>query len=118
MVDLRCMALRSAERRRLPPGAKSESNDASTIVTLPKVSRLAPSLYSGAHEPFDLGFRPGQRLFHRFALHEPHRHLGLDRLGVDLHRDLRWRGLRGDREDLVIVRVGIVIERALRRALL
>ena len=48
----------------------------------------------------------------------PHDHLGLDRLGVDLVGDLRRRRRRRDRQDLVVVRVRVVVERALRRPFL
>jgi hypothetical protein len=37
---------------------------------------------SASHEPFELAFRPGQRLLHLFALVEAHRHLGQGCLGV------------------------------------
>src|SRR6266545_4976935 len=176
MVDLRCIALRSAERRRLPPAMASASKVASTILTLLMAvtgsritgaftmsvddsatisvrslstfgeswgvrglpnyrETLTPhpiplpmgegadraccslSTNSSPHEPFDFALSPGQRLFERLALHEPHHPLGLDRLGINLHRDLRRRGLGRDRENLVIVRIGIVIERALGRCL-
>ena len=45
-------------------------------------------------------------------------HLGLHALGVDLLRDLRRSWRRGDRQDLMVVRVGIVVERALGRPFL
>ena len=71
-----------------------------------------------AHEAFDFARRPIQRLLHRLALEVADRHLGLDALVVDLLGDLVRRGRRGDREDLVVVRVGVVVERALRRPFL
>ncbi len=107
MVDLRSIALRKVERRLLPPAVESASSAASTIPTLSRGRRAARSVASlsryasdagaaasGPHEAFDLGFRPGERLFERLALHEAHHHLGGDRLGINLHGDLRRRGLR------------------------
>ena len=73
---------------------------------------------SGPHEAFDLALGPGQRLFHRLALQVAHGHLGHDALRVDLHGDLGRRRRRGDRQDLVVVRVRVVVERALRRPFL
>src|SRR2546430_16712593 len=46
MVDLRCIALRSAERRRLPPAMASASKVASTILTL--LTAVTGSRISGA----------------------------------------------------------------------
>src|SRR5262245_11065845 len=83
------------------------------------VCRLADSrLNLCAHEALDLALRPGQRLFPRLALHVAHVYLGHQTLGIDLHGDL-VRGRCGrNRKDLMIVRIGVVIERALRRTLL
>src|SRR6476646_165839 len=67
------------------------------------------------HEPFDFVRSPSEGLLEWLALEVANRHLGLYTLVVDLLGDLVRRGRRGDREDLVIVRVGIVVERALRR---
>ena len=58
-----------------------------------------------AHEPFDFARGPIEGLLQRLALEVANRHLGLDALVVDLLGDLVRRGRRGDREDLVIVRV-------------
>src|SRR5712691_6818525 len=99
IVDLRRQALRKAERRRALPASDGVSSVASTIPDLTATqdtcrrplytggNRSAAS--SGSHEAFDLALGPGERLFQRFALHEAHHHLGLDRLGIDLHGDLR-----------------------------
>src|SRR5262249_39517602 len=54
--------------------------------------------HSGPHEAFDLALGPGEGLFQRLALHEPHHHLGLDRLRINLDSDLGRSGLRRDRE--------------------
>ncbi len=68
---------------------------------------------SASHEAFELALGPGQRLLHRFALEVAHDHLGLHALQIDLPRDL-WRGRRRrNRQRLVMVRVGIVVEGAL-----
>ena len=53
-----------------------------------------------------------------FALVEAHAHLGQSGLRVDLLGDLRRGGRRGDRQHLVLVRVRVVIQRALRRTFL
>src|SRR5467141_671796 len=103
IVDLRCQALRKAERRPALPASDGDSNAASTIPDLTAThdtcrrpfrraaNRSAAS--SGSHEAFDLALGPGERLLQRLALHEAHHHLGLDRLGIDLHGDLRRRRL-------------------------
>src|ERR1700674_240240 len=62
-----------------------------------------------------LAFRPGQRLFHRFALIVSQAHLREDALRIDLLGDLRRRRRRGDRQDLMLVRIWIVVESLLRR---
>src|SRR4029078_11067987 len=83
-------------------------------------SRQAPILSrpSAPHEAFALTFSPGEHLFHGFALVITQAHLGQGRLRIDLLCDL-WRGgRRGDRKRLVVVRVRIVVERALRRPFL
>src|ERR1700737_2544548 len=76
------------------------------------------SIASAAHEAFELAFRPGQRLLHRFALVEAHAHLGQGRLGVDLLSDLRRRRRCRDRKRLVVVWIRVMKERALRRSFL
>src|SRR4051794_13598993 len=71
--------------------------------------------HSSPHEAFDLALRPGERLFDRLALQVADDHLGVNRLGVDLMRDLGRRRSGCHRQDLMIVRVRIMIERTLRR---
>src|SRR5581483_10096978 len=82
----------------------------------PVAGRLRPlSVRLTAHEALELAHGPGQRLLHRLALHVAHDPLRHQALRVDLHRNLVRGRRRRDRQDLVIVRVGIVIERALGR---
>src|SRR5258707_6046396 len=71
---------------------------------------------SATHIALALAFSPGQRLLHRFALLISQAHFRQDGLRVDLLGDLRRRRRRGDRQDLMVVRIWIVIERPLRRA--
>src|SRR5216684_6240941 len=75
----------------------------------------ANSFASTAHVAFALAFRPGQRLLHRFALIVPHAHLCQNSLRIDLLGDLGRRRRRGDRQDLMVVRIWIVEERPLWR---
>src|SRR5882672_6219860 len=79
---------------------------------------LRRNLPSDPHITFTLAFRPGQRLFHRFALIVSQAHLRMDGLRIDLLGDLRWRRRRGDRQDLMLVRIWIMVECPLRRAFL
>src|SRR6202041_3602718 len=80
--------------------------------------RPLESMASRPHEAFALAFRPGERLFHRFALIVTQAHFRQRGLYVDLLRDLwrRWRGR--NRQLLMVIGVWIVIERTLRRPLL
>ena len=73
---------------------------------------------SVAREALELVGRPVERLFHGLAAEVAHRHLGHQRLNVDLLADLVRRRRAGERQDLVIVDIRIVVERALGRALL
>src|SRR5260370_35947481 len=71
-----------------------------------------------ARKTLELAGRPVERLFHGIAAEVAHRHLGHQRLNIDLLANpVRRRGA-GDRQDLVIVDIRIVVERALGRALL
>jgi hypothetical protein len=72
---------------------------------------------SVAHEAFEFPGCPVQRLFHCLALEMAHRHLGLQRLDGDRFAELVRCRRAGDRQDLVVVGIGIVIERARRRPL-
>src|SRR5471030_855501 len=92
--------------------------DARRNATQPRCVPLRRNPPSAPHVAFTLAFRPGQRLFHRFALIISQAHLRLDALGIDLLSDLRRRRLGGDRHDLMLVRIWIVIERPLWRAFL
>src|SRR6267142_2666412 len=76
------------------------------------------SITSAPHEAFELAFRPGQRLLHGLALVVAQTHLGQRRPRVDLLRDLRRSRRSRNRQGLVVVRVGIVIERTLWRSFL
>src|ERR1700731_1293589 len=75
-------------------------------------SALAP------HVAFALAFRPGQRLFHPFALMVSQTHLGQDGLRIDLLGDLRGCRRGGDRKLLVVIRIWVMEERTLRRPFL
>src|SRR5262249_30114060 len=87
-----------SSRRERAPSARRRSPLPRAPVPPPTCRRTAaPRAHSGPHEAFDFGFRPGEGLFERLALHEAHHHLGMDRLGINLHRDLRRCGLRRDR---------------------
>src|SRR5262249_41694382 len=109
MVDLRPNTLRTPERGRALRAIADVCRTASTIRSAPPAVRQREAK-SGPHEAFDLGFGPGERLLHRLALHEPHDHLGLDRLVINLVRDLRWGGGCCNGQRLMFVRVGIVVE--------
>jgi hypothetical protein len=61
---------------------------------------------------------PGEGFLHGLPLQMAYGHLGHDALNVDLHRDLRRSWRRGYRQDLVVVGIGVVIERPFRRPLL
>src|SRR5436190_5320145 len=103
-IERRRMKLRTVERLRATGACTAPVADASISLT--------------AHEPFELGRRPLDRLVDRAAgLRRLADHLGHDRLAVDLHRDLGWRRERGHREDLLAAR-RVVVERALRRTFL
>src|SRR5579862_4395811 len=73
---------------------------------------------SASHEAFALTFRPGERIFHFFALRVFQAHFGQRRLGIDLLRNFRRRRRSGDRQLLLLVRIWIVVERPLRWFLL
>src|SRR5438128_7913616 len=93
MVDLRRNAPPKRARPRASDGAAKPCNAESTMCWPPReppsaLARAAANPGSGPHVAFDLALRPGERLLHRFALHEPHDHLGVHRLGIDLHGDL------------------------------
>src|SRR5262245_47987002 len=77
-----------------------------------------PHSLLGAHKPSYLGLSPGKRRLHCLAPQMTQRHLGHNALRKDLRSDLgRCRGPR-NRQDLVVVWVRIVVERALRRPFL
>src|SRR6266702_3111484 len=132
VMDLRRIALRRPKRRgRAVALSVTRPITASAIARLfaiawlleaegPRTAvaglRLDPT--SRAQEAFDLVLGPGQRLLHRLALEVAHRHLGHDALDVDLHRDLRRGRGPGDRQALVILWVGIMIQCSLRRLFL
>src|SRR4029077_1680361 len=75
-------------------------------------------LTSVAREALELAGRPVECLFNGLAAEVAHRQLGHQRLNVDLSADLVRRRRAAERQDLVIVDVRIVVERALGRTLL
>src|SRR5262249_11668709 len=98
-----------AEARIVPSPPAGESHGALT---------RGPHSLLGAHKPFYLRLSPRKRRLHCLAPQITHRHLGHNALRKDLRRDLgRCRSPR-NRQDLVVVRIGIVVERALRRPFL
>src|SRR5262249_31773901 len=83
IVDLRCMALRRAERGRpraelieVCSAASAIAYCHATCVGL-HTSPLQGEVFLRAHEAFDLGLGPSKRLFQRLALHEANDHLRL-----------------------------------------
>src|SRR6266567_9219364 len=101
----------------LVSGVGSSAYSAKLIGPAPDPVSRRTVLSSDPHEAFALAFRPGERLFHRFALIVTQAHFRQRGLYVDLLRNL-WRRRRGrNRQLLMVMGVGVVIERALRRPL-
>src|SRR4051794_41946179 len=72
-----------------------------------------PRIFSASHVAFALAFRPGQRLFHCFALVVAQAHLCANGLRIDLLGGL-WGGRGGGgRQRLVVVRGWVVVEGSL-----
>src|SRR6185437_10170397 len=108
------------------PVAGSGSMDACEPRKASPQSSRSRGLHAGAaklsasapHVAFALAFGPGQHVFHLIALIVLQAHFGLHGLGVDLLSNLGRRRRRCDRQNLMVVWIGIAEQRSLWRTFL